>query len=133
MPGRFAEDPDISARRLHHAREYLKRRGLAGAVGADEAEDFSLPHFEIDGTNSFDRTIILSQPVDANGGPDRSSGARSLRPGVARSKNLAVGRHAGLGIAEAVLQAELDADHLLDSILLEIGIFRRERGLRIYA
>ena len=54
-----------------------------------------------------------------------------FRPGIALDENLAVGRHARLGKPDRSLQLELDSDDLLDTILAEVRVFGRERGLRI--
>ena len=55
------------------------------------------------------------------------------RPGIALHQDFAVGRHAGLGEPDAALQLQLHAHHLLHAIVAEVGVFGRERGLRIDA
>src|SRR5215831_20520266 len=62
-----------------------------------------------------------------------SSAHGAGRPLGAVDENLAVGRHAGLREADGAAQAELHADDLLDAIVPEVGVLRRERGLRIDA
>src|ERR1019366_3099227 len=50
---------------------------------------------------------------------------------VALNKDLAITWHARLGESEAAFQLQLDSDDLLDAVIAEIGVLRRERRLRI--
>ena len=52
---------------------------------------------------------------------------------LALDEDFAIGGHAGLGESEAGFQLQLDADDLLDAVVAEVGVLRREGGLRIDA
>src|SRR5262249_7078085 len=66
QPGHLlAPEPDRARRRRQRARHAVEQRGLAGAVGADEAEDLALRHLEGDPTEGEDPPEPLGQPPDA--------------------------------------------------------------------
>src|SRR5262249_55342331 len=67
------------------------------------------------------------------GARDPSSPRLAGRPVDAVDENLAVGRHARLRETDRAAQPQLYAHHLLDAILTEIGVLRRERRLRVDA
>src|SRR5690349_19997507 len=62
---------------------------------------------------------------------DRSSTRLAGRPVDAVDDNLAVGRHARLRETDRTAQPQLHAHDLLDAILSEGGVLRRERRLRV--
>ena len=89
----------------------------------------------------FDRsTTRIATSAVACVRPGRRAGRRRCgdhrcRPAAsaAADQDLAVGRHAGLREADGALELQLDADDLLDAIVAEVGVLRRERRLRIDA
>jgi hypothetical protein len=56
-----------------------------------------------------------------------------LRPRVAFDEDFAIDGHSGLGEPETGFQLQLDADDLLDAVVAEVGVLRREGGLRVDA
>ena len=45
-----------------HAAHHRDGRGLAGAVGSEQAEDLALLDVQVEGTDSAQRAVVLSQP-----------------------------------------------------------------------
>ena len=64
----LAEDFGLARSRLHDAAEYLERGCFAGAIGTDQAENFSLANFKVDGAYCLDGAVVLSQRVNVNRG-----------------------------------------------------------------
>ena len=50
-----ARDPGVARRRADERREHAQRRRLAGAVGAEEAEDLAGADLEVDAAHGLDR------------------------------------------------------------------------------
>ena len=63
-----AEDGDRAAVRSSHAFDALHGRGLAGAVGSNEAEDLALEDFQRDIFHGNRGTVVLAQPGDGDHG-----------------------------------------------------------------
>ena len=63
---RTAQNLGAPRRRVDQLHQQLQRRRLAGAVGAEEAEDFSLGDLEVDPAHGFVLAIGLAQPFDAD-------------------------------------------------------------------
>jgi hypothetical protein len=57
------EDLHIARRPGPQTLEDLDRRGLAGAVRSEQAEDFPGPHFEVDPFDRFEIAVCLAQPA----------------------------------------------------------------------
>ncbi len=72
MLGVLAEDAHLSGAALAVALEDLHRRRLAGAVGAEEGEDFPPPHLEVDAAHRLDLAIALAQAADGDDGVGQS-------------------------------------------------------------
>ena len=56
-----AADLDHAARRLEDAGDHAQRRRLAGAVGAEEAEQLARRHLEIDAVDGGEAAVALGQ------------------------------------------------------------------------
>ena len=79
-----AIDDDAAAVRLHHARQHAHRRGLAGAIGPDQAENLAA----VDGETDMPSTAAspgkpLAKPIDGDNGRGRF--AHGLPAGSASS------------------------------------------------
>ena len=64
---RAAEDVGDAGGRFHHSGENLEGRGLARAVGADQAEDLARADFEVDSAHGFERAVALGEAASFNG------------------------------------------------------------------
>ena len=62
-----AEHGDVSGAAREEAFEDLDGRRLAGAVRAEEGEDLAGGDLEVDAANGLRRSVVLLQPVHANG------------------------------------------------------------------
>ena len=60
------------AARAHERAQHVDRRRLAGAVGAEEAEDLAGVHLEVDPAHRLDLVVALDEAVDRDGGASRS-------------------------------------------------------------
>src|SRR5439155_22075774 len=69
---RLAEKLGDAGRRLHHAAEDLKGRGLAGPIRPDEPEDLARLHLQVDAANRLDIAISLRQRPDLDRGLRRA-------------------------------------------------------------
>src|SRR5690606_6464277 len=59
-----AGDADAAARRLEDAGHHAQRRRLAGAVGAEEAEELATRHDEVDALHGGEIAVALHELVD---------------------------------------------------------------------
>ena len=75
-----AVDDDVAAVRLHHAGQHPHGRGLAGAVGTDQAENLAAIHRETETIHGGNGSEPLGQPIGRNNG---SPGAFMTCPGEA--------------------------------------------------
>ena len=71
---RLAEQLGLARGRQHQAEQHPDGRGLARAVGAEEAVDVALAHVEVDGRRPPHGAVGLGQPV----GPDHRSSTRTI-------------------------------------------------------
>jgi hypothetical protein len=62
----FAENLHQAGSRLHDASQNLESCGLAGAIGADEAENLALLNIQVDAPDRFHGTVVLAQVARAN-------------------------------------------------------------------
>src|SRR6185295_2178599 len=60
---RLARDLGVAARRLEQRRQHPEHRRLAGAVGADEAEDLALLDRQVDAGDGERAVVALEQSV----------------------------------------------------------------------
>ncbi len=65
--GIVAEHGNASAAARAQAFEDLDGAGFAGAVGAEQAEDFARAHFEIDALHGGERAVGFFEPLNLNG------------------------------------------------------------------
>ena len=56
-----AADVDRAARRPENAGDHAQRRRLPGAVGAEEAEQLALRHFEVDAVDRGEAAVPLGE------------------------------------------------------------------------
>ena len=109
-----------------------KQRGLAGAVGTDEAEQLAGPHGERDAAERRGLTEALHDGVDRT----RVAGSAALAHRDAASWRSArrdeahVGRHADLQEAALVGHANLDRVDEVGALVARLDGRRRELGLR---
>ena len=64
---RPAEDVGDAGGRFHHAGENLEGRGLARAIGADEAEDLARVDCKADAAHGLERAVALGEAASFNG------------------------------------------------------------------
>src|SRR4051812_28763203 len=62
-----AKNADVTRRALAVALEYLNRGRLAGAVGAEQGEDLTARHVEVDAADGLALAVALTQAVDLDG------------------------------------------------------------------
>ena len=76
-----AEELDVTAAGAHEAEDDPDRRGLARAVGAEEAVHLSGSHVEVEAVEGPDLPEGLGQPLDADDGSGRIHRVSLLPPG----------------------------------------------------
>src|SRR6266498_3639735 len=70
---RLAEQLDAAGGREHQAEQHAHGRGLARAVGAEEAEHVPLVHLEVEVAHGLDPAVALGQPLGADGRSHRTA------------------------------------------------------------
>src|SRR3990172_2138798 len=102
-----AEEGDAAAVRLAPAFDHLQGGGLAGAVGAQDAERLTGGHFEGDGVHRGEAVVALGEAIDGEdgvaGGGTCGAGAERgrghLRPPDRRCRAVPAGPRPGEGAA----------------------------------
>ena len=61
LPRGMAKHRRLPGAGMQHPAQHLESGGLAGAVRADEADHFALPHLERDGAHRLHRAIFLPE------------------------------------------------------------------------
>ena len=68
-----ARDPRLARGGADERREHAQRRGLAGPVGAEEAEDLPAADLEVDASDGLDGRALRLVRLAQVGGPDHGS------------------------------------------------------------
>ena len=61
-----AGDGDLSVRRTQDAGDHAQRRGLAGTIGSEKAEQLAAGHFEVDRVHRGEAAVALGEPAKAD-------------------------------------------------------------------
>ena len=61
-----AGDRDLAGRRAQDPGDHAQRRRLAGAVGAEKAEQLAARHFEVDRVHRGEAAVALGEPAKAD-------------------------------------------------------------------
>ena len=90
-PDREAIDADVvtgharrSARRGEQGGEQVDGGGLAGAIGAEKAEELAFPHLQVEPIEGADRAEILAKAAGVDRGGGHPFAARARDAGAAR-------------------------------------------------
>src|SRR6266498_753068 len=102
--------------------EHAQRRGLPGAVGAEEAVELPRAHAEVQPIHGDPLAEATGESVGDDGVP--GAGRRHGSP------DLGVGGHPRLQDALGVVQHDLDPEDQVHAFLPRLHVLRRELGLR---